>query len=133
MLRALPKVCYWEMRRTLTECNATSQFDPNVWSGRALQEVLSSWRQRSCIKAFASLGLTDLPPTPMMIIGIVVLLLSVVAYENWRLTRMIHRCGYHGVRLSGPYARHRPWQELSPWMRALRVGILICWAVMMIY
>ena len=82
--------------------------------------------------AFASLGLTDLPPTPMMIIGIVVLLLSVVAYENWRLTRMIHRSGYHGVGLSGSYARHRPWQELSPWMRALRVGILICWAVMMI-
>jgi hypothetical protein len=26
-----------------------SVLDPNVWSGRALQEVLSSWRQRSCI------------------------------------------------------------------------------------
>jgi hypothetical protein len=85
------------------------------------------------LMAFASLGLTDLPPTPTMIIGVVVVLLvGVVAYENWRLTRMIHRSGYHGVGLSGSYARHRPWQELSPWMRALRVGILICWAVMMI-
>src|SRR6266850_984269 len=26
-----------------------SAYDPNVWSGRALQEVSSSWRQRSCI------------------------------------------------------------------------------------
>ena len=28
---------------------SSSQFDPNVWSGRALQEVSSIWRQRSCI------------------------------------------------------------------------------------
>jgi hypothetical protein len=27
----------------------TSQFDPNVWSGRALQEVSSTWQMRSCI------------------------------------------------------------------------------------
>jgi hypothetical protein len=24
-------------------------FDPNVWSGRALQEALSTWLMRSCI------------------------------------------------------------------------------------
>jgi hypothetical protein len=24
-------------------------FDPNVWSGRALQEVSSTWQMRSCI------------------------------------------------------------------------------------
>jgi ABC-type Fe3+ transport system permease subunit len=82
--------------------------------------------------AFASLGQTDLPLTPTMIIGIVVLLAGVVAYENWRLTRTTHRSGYHGAGLSGSCPRHRPWQELSPWMRALRVSILICWAVMMI-
>jgi hypothetical protein len=79
--------------------------------------------------AFASIGLTDLPPTPTMIIGIVVLLVSVVAYENWRLTRMTHRSGYQGA---GSYPRHRPWRELSPWMRVLRVSILICWTVVMI-
>jgi hypothetical protein len=79
--------------------------------------------------AFASIGLTDLPPTPTMIIGIVVLLVSVVAYENWRLSRMTHRSGYQGA---GSYPRHRPWRELSPWMRALRVSILICWTVVMI-
>jgi hypothetical protein len=26
-----------------------SHFDPNVWSGRALQEVSSTWQMRSCI------------------------------------------------------------------------------------
>src|SRR5882757_5276669 len=26
-----------------------SRFDPNVWSGRALQEVSSTWQMRSCI------------------------------------------------------------------------------------
>jgi hypothetical protein len=26
-----------------------SGFDPNVWSGRALQEVSSTWQMRSCI------------------------------------------------------------------------------------
>jgi len=28
---------------------ATSHFDPTVWSGRAVQEVSSTWLMRSCI------------------------------------------------------------------------------------
>jgi hypothetical protein len=79
--------------------------------------------------AFASLGLTDMPPTPTMIIGIVVLPVGVLVYENWRLTRMPHRSGYHGAGLSGSYPKRRPWQELSLWIRALRVSMLTCWAV----
>jgi len=81
--------------------------------------------------AFASLGLKDLPPTPTMIIGIVLLLVGVVVFENWRLIRMTHRSGYRRAWLSDAYPR-RPWQELSPWMRALRVSMLIGWAVAMI-
>jgi ABC-type Fe3+ transport system permease subunit len=64
-----------------------------------------------------------------MIIGIVVLLAGIVAYD-WRLIRMTHRSGYRGAELSGAYPS--PWQELSPWMRALRVSMLICWTVALI-
>jgi hypothetical protein len=38
---------------------------------------------------------------------------------------------YRRAWLSDAYPR-RPWQELSPWMRALRVSMLIGWAVAMI-
>jgi hypothetical protein len=76
-----------------------------------------------------SLGLTDLPPVTTTIIGIVVLTVGIVAYENWRLMRMRRRSAYQGAGLTGVYPRYRPWQELSPRMRALRVIMFICWAV----
>jgi hypothetical protein len=60
------------------------------------------------------------------------LLVAVMAYANWRLVRMANRSGYHRAGLSSLYPRDRPWQELSPWMRALRVSMLICFAVAMI-
>jgi len=76
-----------------------------------------------------ALRLPDLPATALIIIGIVVLLGCVVAYENWRLMRLRQRSGYHGAGLGDAYPRYRPWQELSPWMRALRVSVFICWIV----
>jgi hypothetical protein len=60
------------------------------------------------------------------------LLVGVMVYANWRLVRMANRSGYHRAGLSGLYPRDRPWQELSPQMRALRVSMLICLAVAMI-
>ncbi len=36
-------------KRTLLPPAATGACDPNVWSGRALQEVSSTWQMRSCI------------------------------------------------------------------------------------
>jgi hypothetical protein len=82
--------------------------------------------------ALASLGLTDLPLVPTMMIGIAVLLVGVVAYENWRVMRLKYRSGYHGAGLTDAEPRHRPWREMSPWMRALRASLLICWAVALI-
>jgi hypothetical protein len=35
----------WQARRN---CTMTG-FDPNVWSGRAVQEASSTWLMRSCI------------------------------------------------------------------------------------
>jgi hypothetical protein len=37
-------------------------FDPNVWSGRALQEVSSTWQMRSCINV-SGLWLVSLSQT----------------------------------------------------------------------
>jgi hypothetical protein len=85
------------------------------------------------LMALASLGLTDLPLVPTMMFGIVVaLLVGVVAYENWRVMRLKYRSGYHGTGLTDAEPRHRPWREMSPWMRALRASLLICWAVALI-
>jgi hypothetical protein len=36
-------------RREVTGTQPTDAIDPNVWSGRALQEVSSTWQMRSCI------------------------------------------------------------------------------------
>jgi hypothetical protein len=80
---------------------------------------------------FTSLDLTDLPPAATMIIGLVVLMLGVMAYENWRLIRMRRRSGNHDAGL-GEFPRYRPWQEISPRMRALRVTMFACWAVVFI-
>jgi hypothetical protein len=80
---------------------------------------------------FASLDLTDLPPAAVMIIGVVVLMLGVMAYENWRLIRMRRRSGNHNAGL-GDFPRYRPWREISPRMRALRVILFVCWAVALI-
>jgi hypothetical protein len=81
--------------------------------------------------AFTSLGLLDLPLVPTIIIGIVVLLLGIVIYENRRLIRTTHRSGYRKAWLSDLHLR-RSWQELSPSMRALRVSMYICWAAALI-
>jgi hypothetical protein len=35
--------------RTLSRHGLRAEFDPDVWSGRALQEGLSTWLMRSCI------------------------------------------------------------------------------------
>jgi hypothetical protein len=66
-----------------------------------------------------------------MMFGIVLLLVGVVVFENWRLIRMTHRSGYRRAWLSDAYPR-RPWQEIPPWMRALRVSMFIGWAVAII-
>jgi hypothetical protein len=67
-----------------------------------------------------------------MMFGIVMLLMGVVAYENWRVMRLKYRSGYHGAGLTEAEPRHRPWREMSPWMQALRASLLICWAVALI-
>jgi hypothetical protein len=77
---------------------------------------------------FASLDLKELPPAAIMIIGIAVLMLGVMAYENWRLIRMRRRSGNHDDGL-GDLPRYRPWQEISRGMRALRVTMFVCCAV----
>jgi hypothetical protein len=40
---ALPNVRYWENSGKYILALSFSGFDPNVWSGRALQEVSSIW------------------------------------------------------------------------------------------
>ncbi|MDI4239446.1 hypothetical protein OZ411_42425 [Bradyrhizobium sp. Arg237L] len=64
-----------------------------------------------------------------MVIGIVVLLMGVVAYENWRVMRRKDRSSFHGVGLSDAKPRHRPWQEMSSSMRLLRAILLASSAV----
>ena len=76
----------------------------------------------------ASLDLTDLPTAAIMIFGLALVMLGVMAYENWRLIRMRRRSGHHDAGL-GDFPRYRPWQEISPRMRALRVTMFVCCAV----
>jgi hypothetical protein len=76
----------------------------------------------------ASLDLTDLPTAAIMIFGIAVVMLGVMAYENWRGIRLRRRSGNHDAGL-GDLPRYRPWQEISPRMRALRVTMFVCCAV----
>jgi hypothetical protein len=76
-------------------------------------------------------GLTHLPLVPIMMFGIALLLVGIAVFQNWRLIRTTYRSGYRRTWLSDAYPWRR-WQELSPWMRALRVSLFISWAVAMI-
>lgn len=78
--------------------------------------------------AFASLGLTDLPPVDIMIIGVAVLVVAFAAYESWRQTRATRLSGYRGAGPSGAHPRP-PLEELFRWKQALRVSMYICFAV----
>jgi len=43
-------VSYWHSQTwEMSDLSPQSGLDPNVWSGRAVQEALSTWMMRSCI------------------------------------------------------------------------------------
>jgi ABC-type Fe3+ transport system permease subunit len=80
----------------------------------------------------ASLGPTDLPSVGTMVIGIVVLLMGVVAFANWRMMWRKDRSSLTGAGVSDDDPRHRPWREMSPLMRVLLAMLLACWAVALV-
>jgi hypothetical protein len=49
MLTSVSNVCSQGNCRRDVLAPSLTGFDPNVWSGRAVQEVSSIWRMRSCI------------------------------------------------------------------------------------